>query len=88
MNVRLTFTPTLRSQVFNIKTIQDEIFEDDERICLRLTNFIDHESCLGSIIIGNDTEIVIAEDESKFALYVLAVCLSSYSSCVYITILY
>ena len=68
MNVRLTFTPTLRSQIVNVMTIDDDIFEDDERICLRLTNLT--EPCPGSVILGNDTEVVIAEDESKFAIYV------------------
>ena len=68
MNVKLTFTPTLRSQVFTIMTIQDEMFEDDERICLRLTNLT--EPCPGSVIVGADTEVVIAEDEGKFDIYV------------------
>ena len=49
-------------------TKDDEIFEDDKRICLRLTNLT--EPCPGSVILGNDTEVVIAEDESKFAIYV------------------
>ena len=49
-------------------TIDDDIFEDDERICLRLIDLI--EPCPGSVILGNDTEVVIAEDESKFAIYV------------------
>ena len=49
-------------------TIDDDIFEDDERICLRLTNLT--EPCPGSVILGNDTEVVIAEDEGKFAIYV------------------
>ena len=65
MNVRLTFTPTLRSQIVNVMTIDDYIFEADERICLRLTNLT--EPCPGSVILGSDTEFVIAEDESKFA---------------------
>ena len=70
MNVRLTLTPTLRSQVFNIMTIQDEIFEHDERICLGLFNVA--EPCPDSVIVGADTEaeVVIAEDEGKFASYV------------------
>ena len=49
-------------------TIDDNVFEDDKRICLRLINLI--EPCPGSVILGNDTEVVIAEDESKFAIYV------------------
>ena len=65
MNVRLTFTPTLRSQIVNVVTIDDNIFEDDEHICLRLTNLT--EPCPSSVILANDTEVVIAEDEGKFA---------------------
>ena len=68
MNVRLTFTPTLRSQIVNVMTIDDDMFEDDERICLRLTDLT--EPCPGSVILGNDTEVVIAEDESKFAIFI------------------
>ena len=68
MNVRLTFTPTLRSHIVNVMTIDDDMFEDDERICLRLTNLT--EPCPGSVILGNVTEVVIAEDEGKFAIYV------------------
>ena len=50
-------------------TIQDEIFfEGDERICLRLTNLT--EPCPGYVIVGAGTEVVIAEDESKFYIYV------------------
>ena len=49
-------------------TIQDEIFEGDEHICLRLTNLT--EPCPGSVIVGAGTEVVIAEDESKFDIYV------------------
>ena len=66
VNVRLTYTSTLQSQIVNVMTIDDDIFEDDERICLRLTNLI--EPCPGSVILGDDTEVVIAEDESKFNL--------------------
>ena len=76
MNVRLTFTPTSRSQIITVMTIDDNVFEDDERICLRLTNLT--EPCPGSVILGNDTEVVIAEDESKFAIYV------SILSCIFI----
>ena len=68
MSVKLTFTPTLQSQVFNIMTIQDEIVENDERICLRLAYLT--EPCPGSVIVGADTEVVIAEDDGKFAIYV------------------
>ena len=68
MDVRLTFTPTSRSQIITVMTIDDNTFEDDERICLRLTNLT--EPCPGSVILGNDTEVVIAEDESKFAIYI------------------
>ena len=68
MNVKLTFTPTLQSQNLSVMTIDDDIFEDDEHICLRLTNLI--EPCPSSVILGDDTEVVIAEDESKFAIYV------------------
>ena len=66
MNVRLTYTSTLQSQIVNVMTIDDDIFEDDERICLRLTNLI--EPCPSSVILGDDIEVVIAEDESKFNL--------------------
>ena len=73
MNIKLTFTPTLRSQVVIITTIQDEMFEDDERICLRLTNLT--EPCPGSVIVDADTEVVIAEDDGKFAI---CVCIYQY----------
>ena len=66
MDVRLTFTPTLRSQIVNVMTIDNDILEVNQRICLRLTNLI--EPCPGSVIVGNDTEVVIAEDESKLAI--------------------
>ena len=46
-------------------TIDDNIWEDNEHICLRLVNLT-----TGSVILGNDTEVVIAEDEGKFAIYV------------------
>ena len=68
MNDKLTFTPTLRSQIVNVVTIDDDIFGNDERICLRLVNLT--EPCPGSVILGNATEVVIAEDEGKFAIYV------------------
>ena len=73
VNVRLTFTSTLQSQIVNIMTIDDNILEDDERICLRLTNLT--EPCPDSVILGDDTEVVIAEDESKnlLCVYVLSV---------------
>ena len=87
MDIRLTFTPSLQSQTVNIMTIGDDIFEDDERICLRLTNLT--ESCPGSVILGNDTEVVIAEDKSKLAMYVCIYKYKlSYRSSVYITMLY
>ena len=47
------------------------IFEDDECICLRLTNLI--EPCSGSVILGNDTQVVIAKDESKFGFCVRSI---------------
>ena len=68
MNVKLTFTPTLRSQIVNVMTIDDTVFGNDERICLRLVNLT--EPCPGSVILGDDTEVVIAENEGKFAIYV------------------
>lgn len=46
-------------------TIDDNIFEDDERICLRLVNLT-----AASVILGHDTEVLIAEDDCMFAMYV------------------
>ena len=61
----MTFTPTLRSQIVNVITIDDDIFEDYERICLRLTNLT--EPCPDSVTLGNDTEVIIY---CKFATYI------------------
>ena len=81
----MTFTPTLQSQIVNIMTIDNDIFEANQRICLRLT-----EPYPNSVIVGNDTEVVIVEDEGKFAIYVFIIInfLFSYSCSVYITMLY
>ena len=78
MNDKLTFTPTLRSQIVNVVTIDNHIYEDDERICLRLTYLT--EPCPGSVILGSDTEVVIAEDEGKLAIYV---CIYQYYFCLH-----
>ena len=91
MDVRLTFTQASRSQTVDVMTIDNDIFEANQRICLRLTNLI--EPCPGSVILGDDTEIEIAEDESKLAIIYVFIniklyFLFSYSSSVYITMLY
>ena len=71
VNVRLTFTPSIRSQTVDIVTIQDTIFEvvggEQEQICLRLTNLT--EPCPGSVIIGPDTMVTITEDDRKFVIW-------------------
>ena len=85
MNVRLTFTPTLQSQIVNVMTIDNDIFGYDERICLRLTNLT--EPCPGSIILGNDTEVTMAEDEGKFAIYIY-VCIYQYYFCLHTVIVF
>ena len=61
-------------------TIDDDVFGNDERICLRLVNLT--EPCPGSVIRGNVTEVVIAEDERKFAIYVY-VCIYQYYFCLH-----
>ena len=74
----MTFTQASQSQTVNVMTIDNNIFEVNQRICLRLTNLI--EPCPGSVIVGDDIEIVVAEDESKFTItYVyLSIFLSLY----------
>ena len=68
VNVNLTFTSRLstRTQFVDITTIDDDMFEGrTERICLRIIKLT--EPCPNSVIIGNDTVVLIAEDDRKLA---------------------
>ena len=69
MNTRLTFSESVRGQNVEIVTIEDSVFESQgtaERICLRFTNLT--EPCLNSVTIGDDEEVLIAEDDRKIAM--------------------
>ena len=92
VNTRLTFSESVRGQNIEIVTIDDNAFESEgnaERICLRFTNLT--EPCLNSVTIGDDEEVLIAEDDCKIAIYFsisLSLNLFLYSSSVYIVMLY
>ena len=70
VNTRLTFSESVRGHNVEIVTIDDNAFESEgnaERICLRFTNLT--EPCLNSVTIGDDDEVLIAEDDRKIAMY-------------------
>ena len=55
----------------NIITIDNDVFEADKRICLRITNVT--EPCPGYVSIGDDLVITIEEDDCT--LYVCFVAI-------------
>ena len=88
VNTRLTFSESVRGQNIEIVTIDDDMFESEgnaQRICLRFTNLT--EPCLKSVTIGDDEEVLIAEDDRKIATYFsisLSLLLSLYTAPVFI----
>jgi len=64
---KLTFSPSIRSLVIMVVTIDDEQYENDgqpERICLRMNNL--SEPCPNPVIIGDDRTVNITENDCKF----------------------
>ena len=60
----------MQAHDIEIVTIEDDVFESQgnaEHICLRMTNLT--EPCPNSVIIGDDTVVLITEDDCKIAMY-------------------
>lgn len=68
VSINLNFYETVGSYLIELITIEDAMFEGNETICLRIISLM--EPCPNSIVIGEDTRVLVLDDDSKIATYI------------------
>ena len=93
VSINLNFSEAMWYHNIELITIEDTMFEGNEAICLRIISLI--EPCPNSVVIGEDTRVLVLDDDSKIAIHISLilygyryVCLIWYSSSIHITLQY